>query len=170
MNIRMNLIRFLSFCAVLATALMLAPSDAHAQARPRTPTQVQPATHAPVAGKVSIKVQVIHANNSGHVDPQLKSVEDHLKFTRFSGFELLQTHDAKLSTNQDQTFQVAGGRRLKVKVVGQDSRAAKIRVQMTNDAGKVMDTTVSINRNRAFMLAGPDFKDGKLVLPITVRY
>ena len=41
---------------------------------------------------------------------------------------------------------------------------------MSSEKGVLMDTTVSIHRNRAFMIAGPSYEDGKLILPLTVRY
>lgn len=147
--------------------LFAAPADALAQVRPT------PVRHAskPATGKVSLQLKVIHANNSGKVDPALQGVYENLKYTRFSGFSLLDTNDAKLSPGQDATFSVAGGRKITVSIVSRDSRAAKVRVKMFNPEGKsVMDTTVSIHRNRAFIIAGPDYKGGKLVLPLSVRY
>ena len=147
--------------------LFAAPTDAMAQARP-TPVKM---SSTPASGKVGLELKVVHADNSGKVDPQLQGVYENLKFTRFSGFSLLDTHDAKLGPGQDETFTVAGGRKVTVALVSRDARAAKVRVVMTNPEGRsVMDTTVSIHRNRAFMIAGPDFKGGKLVLPISVRY
>jgi hypothetical protein len=35
---------------------------------------------------------------------------------------------------------------------------------------KILDTTVSIHRNKSFMVAGPKHEDGVLVLPLTARY
>lgn len=147
---------------------MAAPTEAFAQARP---TPVKLSTPAPAAGKVSLQLKVVHANNSGKVDDELRSVYDNLKFTRYSGFSLLATNDAKLGPGQEATFAVAGGRKVKVTLLSRDARAAKVRVVMSNPAGKaVMDTTVSIHRNRAFMIAGPDYEGGKLVLPLSVNY
>lgn len=153
--------------AMLSGMVMLAaPTDAMAQARP-TPVKH---TSVPAAGKVGMQLKVVHANNSGKVDPQLRSVVDNFKFTRYNGFHLLNTHDAKLGPGQGATFAVAGGRKVKVTLVSRDARAAKVRVVMTNAKGKILDTTVSIHRNRAFFIAGPDYNGGKLVLPLTVRY
>ena len=44
----------------------------------------------------------------------------------------------------------------------------------SNDArcqgGKLLDTTLSVNRNGTFIVAGPKHKDGVLVLPLTAKY
>lgn len=125
---------------------------------------------SPAASRVDVEIQVVHANNSGKVDPQLAGVVENLSFLRYSGFKLLDTHPAKLGPGQETTFNIAGGRKLKVTLVSRDARAAKIRVLMSSDKGVLMDTTVSIHRNRAFIIAGPSYEDGKLVLPLTVRY
>jgi hypothetical protein len=153
--------------AVLSAVVFTAtPTDAMAQARP-TPVKH---TSTPAAGKVGLELKVVHATNSGQVDPQLRGVMDNFKFTRFNGFKLLDTQNAKLGPGQDATFALAGGRKIKVTLVSRDARAAKVRVVMTNAQGKLLDTTVSIHRNRAFFIAGPDYDGGKLVLPVSVRY
>ena len=82
--------------AVLAGLVFAAaPSDAFAQARP-TPVKH---SSSPAAGKVSLQMKVVHANNSGKVDARLKRVVENLKFTRFNGFALLNTH--KRAFNND---------------------------------------------------------------------
>ncbi|MEZ4316107.1 MAG: hypothetical protein R3F61_01320 [Myxococcota bacterium] len=153
---------------VLVGALvMVAPSAALAQARPGQPV---PATHTQVAGKVSIQMQVVHANNSGVIDPDLQAVAANFKAFKYTGFQKLEAFDAKLAPDQEAQFSMVGGHKIKVSLVSRDASQAKVRVMMFNESGKVMDTTVAINRNRAFMIAGTSYKDGKLILPITVRY
>lgn len=153
---------------------MLLSTPAMAQSRGPSVRQVKAApTEAdvtPATGRVAVQVQVVHANNSGEVDPQLQGVVENLSFLRYSGFALLDTHHAKLGINQDASFSLVGGRKLEVTLVSRDASAATVRVLMTSDKGVLMDTTVSIHRNRAFMIAGPSHEGGKLVLPLTVRY
>ncbi len=155
--------------ALVGGALIFAaPTDAHAQAPRPVPVKN---TAPPAVGKVGLQLRVVHANNSGKVDPRLRNVVDNLKFTRFNGFALLDSNEVRLAPGQSTTFAVVGGRKVKVTLQERDARAAKVRVVMFNPQGKaVMDTTVKIHRNRAFMIAGPNYKDGKLVLPIAVRY
>ena len=125
---------------------------------------------SPAASRVSVEVQVVLANNSGVVDPRLAGVVENLSFLHYTGFKLLDTQPVKLAPGQDASFNIAGGRKLTLTLVSRDARAAKMRVLMSSEKGVLMDTTVSIHRNRAFMIAGPSYEDGKLILPLTVRY
>jgi hypothetical protein len=147
-------------------------SDALAQSRPGGPVagQPMPAAHTTVSGKVTVKMQVVHANFSGIVDPDLRDVQKNFENFKFTGFQKLEQMDAKLGPGQNQQFSIMGGQKIKVELLSRDARQAKVRVMMFNESGKVMDTTVAINRNRAFMLGGTSYKDGKLILPIQVRY
>ena len=46
-----------------------------------------------------------------------------------------------------------------------------MRVEITDKKGsKLLDTTVTVNRNGTFIVAGPRYRDGILVLPLTARY
>lgn len=128
-------------------------------------------TERPVVGRAQVELQVVHAtNNSTHVDPKLRSLVNNFRFTRLSGFELLSSHPASLAVGQETTVTVAGGRRVKLELLDRNDTEAKVRVRMLDDKGVMLDTTVSIHRNRSFIIAGPNHKDGKLILPVTVRY
>lgn len=172
----MTTMRFLIAAALLGTASM---ADAFAQsrppgpARPTTPTVLAETPEAaPASGKVEIELLVVHATNNGQVDPRLagRGLVENLTFTKFSGFSVLESFEAKVGPGQDASFSIVGGRKVAVTLIDRDSHDAKVRVLMYNQTGKVMDTTVSIHRNRAFIIAGPDHNGGKLVLPLTVSY
>jgi hypothetical protein len=72
--------------------------------------------------------------------------------------------------NEDHSFAIEGGRRLKVTLLSKDDARAKVRVEISGDDGKLLDTTVSINRGGTFIVAGPKYKDGILMLPIRADY
>ena len=150
----------------LATALAAPVVPALAQSRPAAP----PAEAAPASGKVDVEVMVIHANNDAYVDPKLDPVMQNLRHTRYTGFKLLSTENAKLSPGGDTTISLVGGRRLKIQLVSRDQQQAKVRIRMFKEGDKVLDTTVSIPRGRYFMIAGPKYKDGALILPVGVDY
>lgn len=124
-----------------------------------------------IPAKTQVTVMVIHAHNDNKkVDPQLKSVQRQLQFMQFTGFTLLDSYPANLLEDGEETFQIAGGRRLKVALVGRNDEKARLRLRMFGKKGKVLDTTVSIQRDRAFMVAGPNHNDGKLVIAVRVKY
>ena len=151
--------------ACLGLAMSL-PGTAVAQSRPGTVQQ----TKAPASGKVSIDLMVVYANYDDYVDPKLKEVMQNLRHTRFTGFTLLSEESERLAPGSDTSFTVAGGRKLKVSLVSKDQRQAKVRIRMFKDGNKVLDTTVSIPRGRYFMIAGPKYKAGNLILPVGVEY
>ncbi len=141
---------------------------------PATPVQAQPVKAAeiksPPMGRVSINVKVVHANHSSEVDSNLKSLMKQLTFTRFTGFKLLADYPASLAVGADASFNLVGERRLKVDLLERDSRSARIRIRMFKGKDKLLDTTVSVHRNKSFIIGGPKHRDGALVLPVTVRY
>ena len=152
---------------------ILLPSMAFADPRPPVPganaAVAQQRAKAPV-GKVSTEVMVIHANNSGRVDPDLRAVMQNLRFTKFSGFSLLNKVPAQLGMGQEASVSITGGRKLKVNLIERDEKQAKVRVRLFSGERKVLDTTVSIHRNRSFMLMGPKHNEGVLILALSVRY
>jgi len=159
-------------CSVL---LVAAPSTVHAHgSTARKTIQAEPvrlAQNAPVAGKVDVELMVVQASNDhNRVDPKLQSILKHLKFTNFKGFTHLSSERHQLAQGQDHTYTVAGGRRVKIILLARDEKRAKLRIQMFNAKNKILDTTVSVHRNKSFMVAGPRHAGGVLLLPVTPRY
>ncbi len=141
-----------------------------AQAQQRQPTRNQP-TKAPVPNRVGVEVMVVHATQKEtKVDPRLKNIMRQLRFTNFKGFKLLQEQDTVLTDGNDTTISIAGGRKLKVRLLSHNASQAKLQIRMMKDGSKILDTTVSIKRGMAFLIGGPNFQGGKLILPITVDY
>jgi len=124
-----------------------------------------------VAQKVDVQLRVVHATDSeSGVDPRLASLASSFRYFKYKGYRLLSTQTADLAVGGDQAFNVEGGRRITVSLLSFDEARARMRVQMSNSDGKVLDTTVNINRNGTFIISGPRFKDGILMLPVTASY
>ena len=155
----------------LLLALLGAPMEAAAQGRP-SPAPTSTVHQRPVAaGKVSVQLLVVHATNSHkRVDGQLRPLLPHLRFISYTGFSVLETHEASLAPTQSQTFSIAGGRRVEVKLLSRSETEAKLQVSMHRADRKLLDTTVRIHRNRSFIVAGPKHEGGVLILPVTARY
>jgi len=180
---------------MLTSALLLGSlsNAALAQGGPRphpggaaTPTPTQPAPQAPAqgqtqqaqgadkpaaTGKVNVQIMVVAATSSATgVDPRLGNLTRYLSNLKYSGYELLDSQQATLSENGDQSFQIEGGRKVTVTLLSRDDAKARMRVQITQGSGRLLDTTLSVSRNGTFIVAGPKYKDGILVLPLTARY
>ena len=126
----------------------------------------------PAGRDFEVELVVVHASNAfDAVDPKLRPVMQHLRFVKFKGFKQLSKQDASLGRGQKHTYNVAGGRKVEVQLLGRDAKAAKIRVQVFDPNGsKTLDSTLSVHRNKTFMVAGPRYDGGVLIFPLTARY
>lgn len=150
--------------AVLAALLAFgAPTAAFAQTR-------EAPVEALAAARADVEVMVVHATNDGQVDPRLEKILRPLQSTRFTGFKLLTVEETKLTPGTDTMFTIVGDRRLKVELIELLDTTAKVRIRMFKEGEKVLDTTMTIPQGKYVMLAGPNHKDGKLVIPIGVRF
>ena len=153
--------------AVLVAAVVL-PGLAFAQGRPSEPL---PAA-APAVGPVSVDVLCVRATKSNdRVDPELKLILKHLTLTGYTGFDVISHNTDALGVGEEANFPIEGGRRLKVQLIDRDETAARMRLRLLGpDGTKVLDTTISVHRNRTFMVAGPKMGDDVLIIPVTANY
>lgn len=156
--------------AMLALGMSLSVMPALAQAPPRPVPASAPAAPAPSAD-VDVQIMVVHANNAHtRVDSRLEGLLGHLRHLDYTGFDVLQTQTEKLQDSGNARYDVAGSREIRVNLIGHDAENARLRIRMFTGESKVLDTTVSVRRNRSFIVMGPRHNDGVLILPITVRY
>ncbi|HHO49867.1 MAG TPA: hypothetical protein ENK18_03115 [Deltaproteobacteria bacterium] len=153
----LKLVAVLLFLGTLGSPVI----TAHAQSGPR-PEEA--------AGKVRVEVMVVHATHSGRVDPRLRNLQRQLDHTRYTGFEVISTSSDSLSPGQLSVVSVAGGRKVKIRLIERNNQQARVRIELYKGNEKKLDTTVSIPRNRTFLVAGPKFEGGVLIFPITVTY
>lgn len=150
----------------LAALLALAPASARADDVPRDRYAEQGKSD-----KVALRVMVVHATSEGNqVDPRLQNLTKYLSHLKYTSYELLQTHTAELGANGKQSFAIEGGFKVTIELLSKEESKARMRVVMARGAEKLLDTTLSVNRNGTFIVAGPKYKGGILVLPLTARY
>lgn len=157
--------------ALLVTSTSMSDAWAQARTRPAPPTTHQVPQRPAATGKVRVEMTVIYAHNEDNrVDPELRDVMRQLKNFRFTGYRMLERHPTSLSVGQSTSFSVPGGRRIRMDLLDRTDSQARVRIRMLNGNEKVLDTTVSIHRDRSFMIGGPSYEKGKLILPVTVNY
>ena len=140
------------------------PGDVLAQAR-----RGGPAAHA--SGKVQVTLLEVAATDSHTgVDPRLAPLSHHLSFLRYKGYDMLDTHRFDLGAGGEETLSITGNRRVSIVLLDRSAEFAQFRVQINNQRGKLIDTTVSVHRNGTFIVAGPKYNDGILILPLQARY
>ena len=126
----------------------------------------------PASSRAHIEVNVVHGtDDEAGMDPSLsKSLAGQLRSFRYKGYRLLESHSADLAPGADAAFSIAGGRTLTVTLVDKDGDHARVRVEIVGKKGKLIDTTVKINRDGTFIVGGPQYKGGVLFLPLKVSY
>jgi hypothetical protein len=152
----------------LGLFLALTAASPNVLAQPR---KGPPAEARAESGKVSVKLLVVAATDKHEgIDPRLQPLARHLNFLRYKGYDLLDTYTSTVGPDADASFTIDGGRRVTVSLLKKNPERAQFRIQMFNQAGKLLDTTLSVNRNGTFIVAGPKHGDGILILPLQVRY
>lgn len=162
----------LVLASLLTTATFAPAAEAAPQQRPAAPAPVQPSDITEArAGKVGVQIMVVAATSShSRVDARLGNLTRYLSNLKYTGYELLDTQQAQLAPDGSQSFNLEGGRKLMVTLLSKDDAKARMRVQILANGSSLLDTTLSVNRNGTFIVAGPRYKDGILVLPLTARY
>lgn len=157
----------------VALAVGLAPvSEAHAQSRP-SPVRAGPVDQAGREGaaKVSVDLMVIYAHKQDNkVDPALRDVMPQLRSLPYTGYKLIGSQGSQLGVGQESLVPIPGGKKIKVNLIDRNDTQAKVRIRMLNGDRVSLDTTVSIHRDKAFIIAGPAYEQGKLILPVSVEY
>ena len=158
-------------CWIFSIFFLLAFGAAPALAQ-SGPKAAQPHRSSVPAGKVQLDVLVVHATNAhAKIDPKVNKYLKYLKHLAYTGYSPIRNHRLVLAPSKVERFELAGGRKVVVELLHRDEKRARIRVQIIAPKGsKLLDTTMSVSRNASVIVAGPRYKDGILVLPMTARY
>jgi len=124
------------------------------------------------AAKVNLEMPVVYATTAhDRVDDRLADLSRVLRNLKYTGYELLTLQRAQLGEGERESFTLDGGRKVTVELLSKDDKAARVRVLIDGVKGqRLLDTTVRVNRNGTFIVAGPKMREGILVLPLTARY
>jgi len=121
--------------------------------------------------RVRVQVLLVHATSgTSFMDPALKRWSRHLRHLRYDSFELLERRRAALLPDRGRDFEILGDRQITITLLSKNPKRARLRVQMYRRGQKLVDTTVTVNRNGPFIRAAPSHKGGILVMPITASY
>ncbi len=118
-----------------------------------------------------VQIMLVHATKGvPGMDPELSRFASHLRHLSYDNFQLLTRRRARMTVDGDRTFELVGDRTITVSLLSKGAERARLRVQMYRGAQRLIDTTVAVNRNGTFIVAGPRHNDGVIVMPITVSY
>ncbi len=157
--------------ALYALVALMASMSFGALATAQVPPRPVPVSDGAVSRDVDVQVMIVHAHNSNtRVDSRLEGLLQHLRHMRYTGYTVLDTKSESLTDGNEANYDVQGDRQLKVELVDHDGRNARLRIRMLTNGRKVLDTTVSVRRNRSFIVMGPQHDQGVLVFAITANY
>ena len=158
---------------ILLMVFGLASPSAVALAEPPPRQQARQQQQRPVpAGKAEVRILAVRAGQGEpHVDPQLRALVKHLAYLRHDRYELVtKTRGIVGPGSSELVFRVPDGPRIEVTLRELEGDRAKVRVRMFRGNDKVADTTVAIQNHGTFILTGPKYRGGTLILPIRVDY
>ena len=126
---------------------------------------------------VQLQFLVVHATVAhSDVDAELRPLMPYFENYKYTGFNLINTKSAQLKNKDKKQFVIQGNRRVTITLLSHDDTKARMKSGSgegicSGVKGRVLlDTTILVNRNGTFIVAGPKFKDGILVLPITANF
>lgn len=152
--------------SALALALCCGPL-AVAQPAP-APAPVMP---SPVSARVDVSVMVVLASEgAGESDPRLSAWMPLLRSTPFQSFQMLDAHELRIADTEEQGVSLSGGRRIRVQLLQHDLAQARLKIELMNGDEKMVDSTVTIARNKSFFLVIRGENGTALLMPIVVRY
>ena len=126
----------------------------------------------PLSDQVRLEMMVVYGTTRNTaVDPQLRPLMKYFRNYKFTGFSLIDSQKSKLHDKSAKTFSIEGNRKVTVSLLTHSKEKAKLKVVILEGKNqKILDTTININRNGTFIVAGPKYKDGILFLPFSVKY
>jgi hypothetical protein len=129
------------------------------------------ATAAPPDSVQVVFMEAYAHNLDDEMDPRLRPMADALRMAGFTGYEFVSGGKWTVGEGDSNTVTLESGYTLQIRLdeIGEDS--ARLTVWMTrpnhDDPARIR---IRINRNAATVIGGNDYKKGKLVVPIRVRY
>jgi len=167
---------FIALCLCALAGTFVAPS-AEAQQRPR-PQQIAQANPTKGGGgkatsnaKVKAGVMVVHATEDGsYVDPKLKNLERHLQHLKYSSYRVMTQENLELSKDASKKVDAEGGWDVNLTLLSTNGDKARIRVRVSSKKGNIADITIAVANGRTFVVSGPKYDGGILLIPITAKF
>lgn len=152
--------------AVLLVMALAAPA---APALAQTPAPVMP---SPVSAFVDVRLMVVQASEQpGAIDPRLGPLGPTLASTTpFKSFSLLAEHELRLGDTEEHAVPVSAARRIRCRLISHDTQQAQLRVELLGADASIVDTTVTIRRNKSFVVVMRGRDGTSLLIPMSVRY
>ena len=156
---------------LLASAWLCLSASAWAQPAPPAPPQPAPVMPSPVTARVDVEVMVIEASEAaGPSDPRLTPLLATLNTTGFASFQLVDRRSLRVADSETQQLLMSDARVLTIQMLSHDLQQAQVRLVLVSGAARLVDTTITVHRNKAFYLAVRGHAGKSMIIPVAVRY
>ena len=122
---------------------------------------------------LQVEMKVIHATTQhNNVDPNVKSFLKYFENYKYTGYKLLDNQSRKFFDMKGETFYLPADIKVDIKILSHNKKNAKVSVKIINSKTdhKYINSVMTVPRNGNFMVAGPKYDGGILILPLSVRY
>ncbi|HZY59690.1 MAG TPA: hypothetical protein VFE56_08010 [Candidatus Binataceae bacterium] len=133
------------------------------------------ATTAAVAqvtkGSVSVKIDsVLAADTNQGCDKALKTLRDRLRrLFHYTTYRLVKHDESHTGFGQTATFTLPGGRILHIEPIAMDGDMIRMEVMLFQGEEPMMTTDLKIMNRGIFMVGGPRYEQGTLIISITTE-
>jgi hypothetical protein len=113
---------------------------------------------------------VLATNNGSHVDAQLAAVRGQLeRLFRYSSYRLVKQEVSDVSCGNPASFDIPGGRRLRVMPKTARGGRVSLNVALLKDSHVLMNTDLTLGKKGMIMVGGPRYENGVLIIWIGAR-
>ena len=129
------------------------------------------ATAQPPSEITVVFMEAYAHNTDSEMDPRLRQMADALRMAGFTGFQYISSGRWQMSEGDSNSVTLESGYTLQIRVDEIEEESTRLTVWMTrpgkSDPARIR---IRINRNAATVIGGNDYLQGKLIVPIRVRY
>lgn len=124
------------------------------------------------AEKMTLEVGVVLASNEGNtVDKALSGLKSKLQsMFNYTSYNMLDRQRASLAVGETRDFGLPGERQMRATVASIEGNKVRLDIQITDASRKILvDTKVGLNRGGMFLVGGPAYQNGKLILILSAE-
>ncbi|HWP60638.1 MAG TPA: hypothetical protein VNL14_22280 [Candidatus Acidoferrales bacterium] len=109
---------------------------------------------------------ILASNQATDCDPKLARMSE-LKVFKYRCYRLLRQDTQRAAWRADTTFDIPGGRSLKVTPQERQNNQLSLKVRLLEGEKPLLDTTVKLREGGNLLLGGPPHEGGVLILSIS---
>jgi len=121
---------------------------------------------------VFLQTQIILASNQPGkgIDPQLSALAHQLRVVfKYTAYQLISSPGGSLVTGKPWSTPLPENRVLEVILLGREKGFSRLGVKIFEGRRALLDTTLRLRMGGTFLLGGPPYREGVLIIALTVK-